>query len=204
MAILTTLAIAVSACNAGTTGSAPTAPQADLSAKVTQMQVQIDSLRSQLESMQKTQLQADRQLFTLSMTANADKSATFDPVTDQGYQRLDLGVAKVMVSISDIRPYADGVKVTLMIGNPNAVTFDGVDGSATYGPSLSSSPGSAASVAAVESAMAKQKTIKLSLPDSLLPGRWNRVTLNLPGVKADDFGHLELSLSGNKVRLFGR
>ena len=130
------------------------------------------------------------------MALKDHSSASFDPVTGQGYELLDVGIVRVMLSIENITPYADGVKVVMNIGNPNAVTLSGLDGEAQYGPS---SAGIQNNDYAAWNAL--QKKAHLSIPDKIYPGRWNPVTITLPGIKPEQFGRLEISLSGNQVEL---
>ncbi|MGN6312627.1 MAG: hypothetical protein ACTHMO_02580 [Rhodanobacteraceae bacterium] len=165
-----------------------------LQLKITELQDQLNTLKGQVDSQQKANVNLSNAVFRMALKDHS--SASFDPVTGQGYELLDVGIVRVMVSIENITPYADGVKVVMNIGNPNAVTLSGLDGEAQYGPSSAGIQNN--DYAAWEKL---QKKVHLSIPDRIYPGRWNSVTVTLPGIKPEQFGRLEISLSGNQVEL---
>jgi hypothetical protein len=165
-----------------------------LQLKVTDLQDQLNTLKGQVDSQQKANVNLSTAVFRMALKDHS--TASFDPVTDQGYELLDVGIVRIMVAIENITPYGDGVKVVMNIGNPNAVTLSGLDGEAQYGPSSAGIQNN--DYAAWE---ALQKKAHLSIPDRIYPGRWNSVTITLPGIKPEQFGRLEISLNGNQVEL---
>jgi outer membrane murein-binding lipoprotein Lpp len=169
---------------------------AALRAQVEKLDARLSTTEAELNDLKNRQQSTDGEVLGLKLNAQAGQMAVFDPVSGQGYVAMDAGVGKLMVSIEDIEPYADGVKVRLAVGNPNAVTLNGLRGEATYGPASSR-------IGAIPAGewSAKQHTIQLTLPDSLTPARWNKVTITLPGIAASDFGRLTLSLAGNQVQM---
>jgi len=101
-----------------------------------------------------------------------------------------------MISVDDVAPYADGVKVRLAVGNPSSVVMNGLSGEVTYGPATSQMDS-----LGLEAWQAKQKTVPVSLPDSLSPGHWNKVTITLPGVRSTGLGRLVLTLKGDQIQM---
>jgi len=165
-------------------------------AKIDELNARIKAQASQLDDLQKRQAQTSNGLYFLKSTVEAQGLAEFDPITSQGYSILDAGVGKLMISVDDIAPYADGVKVRLAVGNPNSVVMNGLSGEVTYGPATSQMDS-----LGFEAWQAKQKTVPVNLPDSLSPGHWNKVTITLPGVGTTGLGRLILTLKGNQIQM---
>lgn len=193
--LLTMAAVTLSACGGG---DDPATQQ-----KLSSLQLEMTSLKSDLATERQTQaqtaiLQAQTASEVLTMMASGHDSAVFDPIASQGYQLLDVGIVRVMVMVKNVTPYADGVKVDLLIGNPNAVTLSGLEGTIEYGPSFSSIKN-----ADFAGWSAAQKKVAADITAAILPGRWNPATVILPGIKASDLGRISLSLKGNKVSLVG-
>ena len=193
LTLLTMTVVTLSAC-----GDAPGNRQ-----KLANLQLEVDGLKSDLATERQTQTQtATSQAQTASavykMLVNDHDSAVFDPITGQGYQLLDVGIVRVLVSVKNVTPYADGVKVELLIGNPNAVTLSGLDGTIEYGPSSASIKNSD-----FAGWSAAQKKVATAITATILPGRWNPVTVTLPGIKTSDLGRISIMLKGNNVSLVG-
>jgi len=142
-----------------------------------------------------------------------DKRAIFDPTASEGYQRLNTSVGSLVVSIQDVKPYGDGVKVRVEIGNPTTAqvtrgTFKVKWGS--RGPilpewSASDSEGSSRRYGEWKKASTEwKKTLKereVEFTEKLLPGTWSNVDLKLPGTPPDQFGYLELQLLTQQIGL---
>lgn len=191
--LLTMAAVTLSACGGGNDSATQQ--------KLSSLQLEMTSLKSDLATERQTQaqtatLQAQTASEVYKMMFSGHDSAVFDPITTQGYQLLDVGIVRVMVSVESVTPYADGVKVVLFIGNPNAVTLSGLDGEIEYGPSTASiKDGDFAGWSAA------QKKVTTDITATILPGRWNPVTVTLPGIKASDLGRISITLKGNNVIL---
>jgi hypothetical protein len=48
----------------------------------------------------------------------------------------------------------------------------------------------------------KLQETESSFTQELRPGTWNNVTLTLPGIPPEQFGHLELSFDTSQIKLF--
>jgi hypothetical protein len=191
----TVLCLALAICMTGCTDAGS---DTQARTELAQLKTQLTALQSRTEAAEKQTANLNREMFQLQLAQQRYSSAEFDPVTSEGFQVADLGVGRVMVSIEDVAAFADGSRVTLSIGNPNAATFVGVDAEVVYGPSVST-------VKKAEDYKAwndAQKTVKTSILDKLTPGRWNKVTMNLPGVAPTQLGRMVVTLSGSKVELY--
>ena len=128
------------------------------------------------------------------------KNATYDPAAGEGFSRLDTSVGSFAVSIQDVRPHADGVKVRLHVGNLTTVTIKGGTFKVKWGPRMPASEGEDWLTHYTDwEKTLKEKEVKFT--DELRPGTWNNVTLTLPGIRPEQFGYLELSMNTERISL---
>jgi len=118
-------------------------------------------------------------------------SVTLDPSSPGGFQCLGSPVGVFLISLGDIKPYLDGYKVTVKIGNPYFATFSSFSIQVEWGekvPNLSEKE-------AFDKFLAWEKTIRrktFSFPQNLTPGTWTSIELVLtPAPKK--LGYLRLS-----------
>jgi hypothetical protein len=144
------------------------------------------------------------------------QSVELDP-SEKGYSRLDSSTGSFLISIGGVKPYADGCKVTVDIGNLTTATYKGFTMHARWGQRYhpTENKGAASGIAGPwEKFQAGQdpwtkwhaslKQKDMSFTDALSPATWNRVELVLPSTKPEDLGYLELSNMGtNRVVMPG-
>lgn len=140
-----------------------------------------------------------RQGISLNAMENRYASGWFDPTND-AFQRIDApsGFGSFAVSVTDVRPFSDGVKVTLALGNMSTATYQGVTVTLKYGSRL---PGDGAKAEDLERWQASLRTKTQTLNTDVRPGSWNRTEIALPGISPSDLGHLEVSLTTNTISL---
>lgn len=135
---------------------------------------------------------------------NLYQTGVFDPA-DSSFQRIDApdGFGSFAVSIDDVRPFGDGVKVTLNLGNLSTASFLGVELDIRYGvrEPASDTPDF---FARYGEWIAAQKSKKETLTKELTSGNWNPVTVALPDIASDSFGYLEVSLKTRQISLSKR
>lgn len=152
------------------------------------MEREIESLKNQIEELR-------RQKAIDDFYKDVDKIAYLTP-GDIGYSviRFDLGV--LTLSLVDIKPYANGSKITLQIGNPLSASIEGLKVTIEWGKvTKEGSPIN-------EEAKSKEVTLEKTLRS----GTFSNVTLVLDGVPPTDFGfvrlkemtHTSILLSKNK------
>ena len=129
------------------------------------------------------------------------ETALFDPTTKGGYSRLDTEAGTFLVSIANVQPYLDGVKLTLDIGNVQSISYRGYVVTAEYGIHQPSEPASNTWQAEYDAYKQSLKTISETHADTLLPGKWNTATIILPNVKPTEFGYVSISLKMDVVEL---
>ncbi|RYY03980.1 MAG: DUF3251 domain-containing protein [Gammaproteobacteria bacterium] len=153
-------------------------------ASILRMQEQINALKASNESL-------ERSININEFIYNMDKLAYLTP-GQTGYStiRFDLGV--LTVSLEDIKPYANGSKITLNFGNTLSSSINGLKGTFEWGKvDEKGSP--------IDN-LAKTKDITFS--ETLIGGSWTRVSVVLDGIPPTEFGFLRLknfSHSGIKL-----
>ena len=135
---------------------------------------------------------------------SAHSTAWFDPTGDKSYQRVDTDVAPFLVVLQHVQPYLDGERVTLLIGNPNNVSFSGVEIHAMWSkrvPDMKLPPEQLEKAWNEYNKSQREKSVTLT--DTLRPGYWNKVTFTVAPAKSGDFGALGIGLKVNSLRLAG-
>src|ERR1022692_3175117 len=102
----------------GCTPQSPNVSDADANKKAT------DLLQSRVAALEARVLDMSNQLTAHTIRINSlDEqwtTAEFDP-TDSSYQRVDAkpGIGSFAISVQDVQPFGDGVRVKLNLGNPS-------------------------------------------------------------------------------------
>ena len=129
------------------------------------------------------------------------KSANFDP-NDSTFQRIDTGIGTFAISIQDVKPHANGVKVRLHVGNLTTATINGGTLKVQYGPKY---PPTEAGWSALAEYFKKNKDKigekDIKFLERLQPGVWNNVTVSLPGISPQELGRLTLSMEITQISM---
>ena len=158
-------------------------------------------------SQEMSELQMAVAVQQLRFESETMKMAELDP-TLQAYAVATTNNGPLLVSCEDIKPYGDGQKLTLTIGNPLNMTFNGFSLVVRYGaraPALS--PDSTSTSAMLNWMNARKewrnnlKEKKETYSDKLLPGSWNGISLTIAPCKAEELGYLAIEISTNNVGL---
>ncbi len=181
------LVVAASACLALSACDAEERAQ-NAEAAVEQQRTEVDALKKRIDDL-------EVKVWVLETTKNPYQTAVFDPASNEGYQRLDSTCCSFAVSIESVKPNADGAKVRVNVGNFTSATFRAGTFKIKWGPRRDK-----ATPYSEWQKSINEKDQKFL--DDLLPGRWNKVDLVLPGVPPDKLGYLELSLDTSEIRLF--
>jgi hypothetical protein len=125
------------------------------------------------------------------------KWALLDPTT-KSYQRIDTSLGSLLISVKSVQPYLDGYKVTLLIGNPYAMDFNGFGVSCKWSASYVYTNGVVANVDEVQKS---EKSKNLEQIEVLRSGCWNSVELTISPATADEMKMLRISLNPSIVSL---
>lgn len=169
--------------------------------KIPSIEQSVEAQNTRIEALEEKLRQAELKLFFLELSKDPYKSATFDPAADEGFGRIDTSVGAFAVSIQEVKPHADGVRVRLHVGNLTSATVSGGTFKAKWGPRMPKAEGSAWAASYGEwQKLLQEKDAKFT--EELKPGTWNNLTLTLPGIPPEQFGYLELSLDTSQIKLF--
>jgi nitrous oxide reductase len=95
----------------------------------------IDYLKVDGKYTQKKLSEHSGKLFVLESQINRFETATFD-FGEKGYSRLDCESGFFLVVVEDVKPFANGVRVSLRIGNPLSATFRNFTVKAKWGKTM--------------------------------------------------------------------
>jgi hypothetical protein len=167
-----------------------------LSEKLQQLSADLDLANVKIESL-------ESRLVALEVQARMElgqyKSAVLDP-GERGFSRLDTSLGSFVVSLQDVTPYADGVRVRLNVGNLTTAMVKGGTFRVKWGPRKPPLRGEDYALRYSEWTKAlREKSIEFQ--DDLRSGAWNSVTLSLVGLPPAQFGYLELSMETPTISL---
>jgi hypothetical protein len=180
----------------------PTGP-GDQTAAIKSLESEVKMLSSYADTLAAQSANALQRIAALETSQQIQQSytsAVLDPAQTI-YLRLDANVGTFGVSLSDVHPFADGVKIRLNLGNLSSAAFGGATLQLKYGrraPPYSDPDFASKTQAWSKSLRNKQETVIARL----LPGHWNPVQIVLPGIDAKDFGYLEVSMSTNMIYMY--
>lgn len=152
----------------------------DQSAKVNALEVQVTALQTELADLkQKVELQ--------QMVSGWDKVAYLTPGAE-GYSLVKSDLGNLTVSIVNVRPYANGSKITLQFGNLTSATIDGLKTKLEWGPvDKDGMPSNTA---------AKSREVVFNEP--LISGSWTSSDVVLEGIPPTDLGFVRLRDVGHR------
>lgn len=127
----------------------------------------------------------NRQVVRLQMSQNPYASVLIDVSSPGGYQRVDTTAGFFLIALRDAKPYLDGYKLFLNIGNPSSVTYSGFALHVTWG-------------------WGDQQEKDFSFTQDLGPASWNKVELVIAPAKTEDLKLLSVSMTTDRVLLYTR
>ena len=170
------------------------APQADKSAALA---AEVKALRNDVDLLGTQILTANNRIQALeSLRDTRDRTTAYLDPAARAYEPVDATLGTFAVSLADVRPFADGVKIKLNLGNLSAVTFNGAKVTVSYGSRV---PTDGTKFLAWNRAL--QSKVE-HITDRLLPGHWNPVQITLPGIQEKDFGYLTVKIETDQILLY--
>ena len=174
-------------------------PNKSLSDSLKKLQEQNESLSKNVEFVTKQVNDLLQRVMDLERAPYG--TAQLDP-TVREFQRLDTPVGILAVTIKNVQPFADGVRVLLAIGNPTSAALGNVEVKAKWGKRRPTYKAGEAYPQETKSFLDSLHEKSIKLTNDLKPGYWNKVTLTLPGTPPQEFGYLELSIASAGIALF--
>ena len=152
--------------------------------KISKMQDEIDTLKTNNEKLEKT-------VTINEYLRNIEEVAYLTPGS-AGYAKIKFDLGVLTVSLEDIKPYANGSKITLSFGNTLSAGINGLKGTFEWGKVDEKG------LPVIQ--LTKSKEVTFS--ETLNAGSWTKVSVVLDGVPPAEFGFLRLkdfSHSGIKL-----
>ena len=163
----------------------------ELESKVAASEVKISKIQEQIDSLKTSNEILEKSININEFIGNMDKLAYLTP-GQTGYSTIKFDLGVLTVSLEDIKPYANGSKITLNFGNTLSSSINGLKGTFEWGKvDEKGSP---------INNLAKTKDITFS--ETFIGGSWTKVSIVLDGIPPTEFGFLRLknfSHSGIKL-----
>lgn len=132
-------------------------------------------------------------IMLLKFEVNKYSSCVLDPTQLGPFQMIFTSCGMFFVSLQNVEPYLNGVKIHLRIGNPMMASYNGATLKIKYGnvcdPNF------------YDKWLKSIKNVEVKITDQLNPGRWNETTAVLSNIQPADFGYLELSMETENLSL---
>jgi hypothetical protein len=154
----------------------------------------INSLERELALMKNEVETLKRNAETQELIETFSKVAYLTPGSD-GYSLLHTDIATLTVTLSDIKPYANGSKVTLILGNTSAATINGLKAKLDWGQVNEKG----------QPINEQSKSKEIEFQQSLSSSSWNRLEVVLEGVAPSALGFVRIrDVSHRGIRLLGK
>jgi flagellin-like hook-associated protein FlgL len=163
------------------------------------------ALRRELREIEAKLSKIEMQEFTTQFMLDQFSSASFDPAVNEGFSRLDTSVGSFAVSLQEVGPYADGVKLRFHVGNLTTATINGATFKVQWGPRMPEMAAEDSFTRYGERYKEWRKALRekeITVTKDLKPGTWNNVTIMLPA-KPNELGHIRLSMQTDRISLYG-
>ncbi len=171
--IATTALVTVTGCGVIPAGTTP---------RLATMENELSSTKAELAAV-RAELEGLRSDFVVAQFNSQVKAMALLRPGDSGYSALSYDLGVVTVQLADIRPYANGSKVSLKVGNPLYSSVQGLSAKIDWGST--DAEGSPISESA--------RTKRVEVNEVLRPGAWTTTHLILEGVPPQDLGFVRVS-----------
>lgn len=173
--------------------------------------LQNDVIDNRVE-IQKLSEKLDDLTIELNFLKEKDKDITFNcRDLRKGFATINADNGILYVSVKEVKPYVDGYKITLAIGNPNLVTYINPEINLSWNISFQKYWETRKKAHEIKKD-SKEKTEIPSWEDTLqkksycvnkrfLPGIWNEIELHIPNTTIDQLEHCTLSITTGTVLL---
>jgi len=161
-----------------------------------------NELNTKIEALENKTEELDTEVILLKIKQDKFSSSSFDPADGKGYQRVDTTSGTFLISLQDVTPYLDGVKVNLHIGNIQYASYSGFKLKISYGkryPKYDEKDTSEERRNKRELYSKSQREKEESFTKVLRPATWNTLTVFLPDIKPTEFGYMNVSMITNSV-----
>ena len=164
----------------------------DIQSKNVALEKRIDEIETQMFDLR-------GRLTFLEMSQNPFETAIIHP-SRREFQRIDTSSGFFLISCLDAKPFLQGYKVILKIGNPSSAIYNGFKIKAKWGRKFDYKKTSSGGPN-YEDWKKSLREKETSYVNDLKPASWNRIELILSPAKSEELEHIELSLQTGVVSL---
>ena len=193
------LALAVAtlaACSDGGSASREFASQASLDAASAKTSAELATREASEAKKAIDDLELRVRVIELNNSDEFHGWATLDPAGGKSYQVAETNIAPVLVSFTSASPIADGSEVRLQVGNLSTARFGGAELTLRYNKRMPQDEELRANW------FKAQRETSAKIPESLVPGTWNAISVSLPGIKPDELGYLSIKVELDTVFMY--
>jgi outer membrane murein-binding lipoprotein Lpp len=173
------ICLTILGCEKGTSIANPNTEVKELSAKVGRLENDVQALRERMDDAE--------------IIRENNRIAYLTPGAS-GYDSVQFSLGTLTISLVDVKPYANGSKVTLTFGNPLAATIEGLKAKIEWG-----------SVGV--DGMPDNKTLKsrdVTFKEKIRPGSWTKADVVLEGLPPTTLGFVRVRDVGHQGILLNR
>jgi hypothetical protein len=152
-----------------------------LKSELEKSQQQLTDLQSKVEKIEKS-VDENQKKYEFDKVFNSLNKIAYLTPGSEGYSSVNFDLGTLTVSLRDIKPYANGSKITLEFGNPLATTINGLNMTIDWGKVDNNG------YAINESSKSKN----ITLNESLFPAKWTQASIVLDGVAPTELGFVRL------------
>jgi hypothetical protein len=157
---------------------------ADSTTQLTKVQEELDALKEQVTELR-------QKVNWTEVTEDWDRIAYLTP-GDEGYSTVGFDLGTLTVQLTDVKPYANGSKVTLRFGNTLSSSINGLKATIDWGRVKAGGGPDNDS----------QKSKDASFVQTIRAGAWTAVSIVLEGVPPTELGFVRVSkVSHTGIRL---
>jgi len=156
------------------------------------LEKKLEATNAQIASLQKVLEKQSQNAEINEMVAGWEKIAYLTPGSD-GYSAVKFDLGAITVQLADVKPYANGSKVTLNFGNVLSASINGLKTKIDWGK-----------VDGTGNVIQEStKTKEFSFIQMLRAGAWTPVTVVLEGIPPNELGFVRVhDITHTGIRLF--
>lgn len=161
----------------------------DQNHKISQLQENMTLLQSEIESLRAGIIppqitKSEPNLFNSYSLFTADST---------GYRAVRTEIGYFVVGLHEVKPYENGYKLIFNIGNPSALTYEGVKATILWGEAPKPSESTEDWIKSLKTSQ------QLESSKLILPGKWNQITFTLSPASPKDTEMVLFALHVNRV-----
>jgi len=158
---------------------------------------EVETLRTEIRNLR-------QQVFQLKGKVSRYESISLDP-TEKGYSRINTSSGFFLIAVRDTKPYLDGYRLSLAVGNPSTVRYDGFKLAVSWQapiPKQKDEESSEQYSKRLDEWSQGGHEKEFTFTETLRPSSWNRISIVISPATAEDLKQLTIdSMETDRVIL---